>query len=216
MARKSGMAAGGWMVLVVSLGLTLGVRAEEPERGFFGLTPVAVAGHVEVRAVTPGGPAAEAGVRPGDVILTLDGNPVSGASPEELFRVFTAYQVGETVAIVLRREGEVRTVEVTLGTVPRMSREDQKRVEEVQRKIEASRSVEEIFQTYDELELSLGEDGELRLRGSGRSAWRVLEPQVAKTFEPIVERSLRSGERSSIKLRIERDDDGSLSLVPVD
>jgi len=204
------------LCVVAHLGLAAPGRAEEPARGFFGLTPVVTHEHVEVRSVSPGGPAEKAGVRPGDVILALAGEPVPTESQGGVFRAFTAFEEGETVEIVLRRNGSVRRFEVTLGSVPVPTREDQKRIDEVERKVRAAEVVEEIFRANDEIELALADGGGLRLRGSGETAWTVLDPEVAKTFEPVAARFLRPGKRSMVKLRVDRNEDGSLALVPVD
>jgi len=204
------------LCVVATLGLAAPGRAEEPARGFFGLTPVVTNEHVEVRSVSPGGPAERAGVRPGDVILTLAGGPVPTESQGDVFRAFTAFEEGETVEIVLRRNGSVRRFEVTLGSVPVPTREDQKRIDEVERKVRAAEVVEEIFRANDEIELALADGEGLRLRGSGETAWTVLDPEVAKTFEPIAARFLRPGKRSTVKLEVDRNEDGSLALVPVD
>jgi len=133
-----------------------------------------------------------------------------------VFRAFTAFEEGETVEIVLRRNGSVRRFEVTLGSVPVPTREDQKRIDEVERKVRAAEVVEEIFRANDEIELALADGEGLRLRGSGETAWTVLDPEVAKTFEPIAARFLRPGKRSTVKLEVDRNEDGSLALVPVD
>ena len=65
------------------------------------------------QAVTPGGPAEKAGIRPGDVVLAVDGLPVS--APEELVVQVRAKAVGETVVLTVRRDGRTEKVTVTLA-----------------------------------------------------------------------------------------------------
>lgn len=63
--------------------------------------------------VTPGGPAANAGILPGDVITAIDGRPVS--TPEELIVAIRAKAVGDTAVLTVRRDGGERRVTVTLA-----------------------------------------------------------------------------------------------------
>ena len=61
----------------------------------------------------PGSPAAEGGVEVGDVILSLDGEEI--ADTRELVRVVGDSAEGQTVRLLVFRDGETRTVRVTLG-----------------------------------------------------------------------------------------------------
>jgi serine protease Do len=58
-------------------------------------------------------PADDAGIRAGDAILAVDGTAVE--SPRDLAREISSRPPGETVSLTVWREGEERTVEVTLG-----------------------------------------------------------------------------------------------------
>ncbi|WP_425491899.1 DegQ family serine endoprotease [Kaustia mangrovi] len=66
-----------------------------------------------VADVTKGGPAEEAGIKPGDVIVEFDGKPV----PEmrDLPRVVANTAIGKAVDVVVLRNGEEQTISVTLG-----------------------------------------------------------------------------------------------------
>ncbi|GGO27868.1 protease [Microbispora rosea subsp. aerata] len=66
--------------------------------------------------VTPGGPAAKAGLRPGDIILEVDGQPVSDS--RELIVTIRSKAPGDQVRIKFRHDGEVRTATVTVGAAP--------------------------------------------------------------------------------------------------
>jgi putative serine protease PepD len=63
--------------------------------------------------VVPGGPADEAGLEAGDVILAIDGEPVEGSS--ELIVAIRSRRPGETITLTVRRDGVERDYEVTLG-----------------------------------------------------------------------------------------------------
>jgi putative serine protease PepD len=62
--------------------------------------------------VTPGGPADQAGIRPGDVILAIDGRPVSQS--DELIVAIRARQPGEAVTLRVRSGDQERDVRVVL------------------------------------------------------------------------------------------------------
>ncbi|GGY44887.1 trypsin-like peptidase domain-containing protein [Parvularcula lutaonensis] len=60
------------------------------------------------------GPAAVAGLRTGDVILSFDGKPIEGR--RELTRVIAAAPIGEPIPVVINRDGTRRRVDVVLVT----------------------------------------------------------------------------------------------------
>ena len=61
-------------------------------------------GGVRVNGVSPGGPAEEAGVRTGDVIVAIQAKPVT--TGRELVQVMEAIEPGEKVALELKRDGK--------------------------------------------------------------------------------------------------------------
>jgi len=63
--------------------------------------------------VTPGGPAEEAGIEPGDVIVAVDGDPVS--QPTELIVRVRAHVPGDVIVLTLRADDDEHDVEVVLG-----------------------------------------------------------------------------------------------------
>jgi serine protease Do len=69
-----------------------------------------------VQDVEPGGGAAAAGVRRGDVITALEGEEV--ASYGDLIGALRDRQPGDTVGLTVVRDGEERTLDVTLGELP--------------------------------------------------------------------------------------------------
>lgn len=76
-----------------------------------------------------GGAAAAAGLRVGDLITAVDGDPVEASQPfdEDLFAtMIRQYRIGSTVQLTLVRDGSERTIGVTLDASPRLPREMKK------------------------------------------------------------------------------------------
>ena len=88
--------------------------ALEPVRNGSG----AASAGAKVRSVMPGGPAARAGVRAGDVVVAAAGQPV--ADPAALIQVVSRHGVGRPLLLELERGGqrlEVRVTPVELSTL---------------------------------------------------------------------------------------------------
>jgi putative serine protease PepD len=93
---------------------------------FFGLvtTPIPPAAAAQagvpqglfVQAVTPGGPAARAGLRADDVITSADGQPIT--SNIQLEALTLTKKPGDTVSVEFTRNGHSATATVTLGVQP--------------------------------------------------------------------------------------------------
>ncbi|GAB4412342.1 MAG: hypothetical protein Kow00123_26150 [Anaerolineales bacterium] len=66
--------------------------------------------------VTPDTPADKAGLRPGDIIVAVDDERVTLAS--DLADIIRKYKPGDEVRITYRRDGQEKTVRVTLGQHP--------------------------------------------------------------------------------------------------
>jgi S1-C subfamily serine protease len=67
-------------------------------------------------AVVPGSPADSAGIREGDIITKINDQAIDGDNP--LDATLSEYAPGDKVTVTLVRDGQTRTVEVTLGTRP--------------------------------------------------------------------------------------------------
>jgi putative serine protease PepD len=91
--------------------LRSGRRVQRPYLG------VSLAGRAaRVVDAVRGGPAADAGLRTGDVVVSIDGRAVRSAS--EVAGAVQRHRVGDRVALVVRRGQRRLTLRVTLGARP--------------------------------------------------------------------------------------------------
>ncbi|HYE27911.1 MAG TPA: Do family serine endopeptidase [Allosphingosinicella sp.] len=103
-------------------------RGERPQRGYIGVSLQQLDDDIAaslgipknqgelIRGVTPGGPAARAGIQQGDVVVSVAGRPVT---PDESLAYLVARQpVGSRVAIEYVRDGQRRSATVTVGERP--------------------------------------------------------------------------------------------------
>jgi putative serine protease PepD len=92
-------------------------RGEKVQHAYLGVASGdAPSGGAQVGSVVPNGPAAKAGLRQGDRIISIAGETVEGS--DDLSASVNAHQPGEKVAVVVERNGQRRTLTVTLGTQP--------------------------------------------------------------------------------------------------
>lgn len=66
-----------------------------------------------ISGVSPGGPASAAGLKPGDVVTSVDGKPVKSAA--ELSRTVAMQPPGRQIALEVWRGGEQHTIKAKLG-----------------------------------------------------------------------------------------------------
>lgn len=69
-----------------------------------------------IARVAPGKPAANAGIRAGDVLLSIDGNPIGDEEGHPLMSNFTQYCLFDEVSIVICRDGQLMQIEALLET----------------------------------------------------------------------------------------------------
>jgi S1-C subfamily serine protease len=96
-------------------------KASDTSRASLGITAETVAdatgqpAGVGVVGVRAGGPAAAAGIRPGDIIVSVAGHRTDSVTA--LQEVLATRKPGDTVAVVVSRGGRQSTIEVTLGSL---------------------------------------------------------------------------------------------------
>ncbi len=118
------------------IGLAISIDTAEPivqelisegriNRGFLGVTiqeitpslaqqfDLAVDHGVGIRSVQPGGPADEAGLEQGDIIVRLGSNEIRTSG--DLFAALTEHRAGDVVEVEYFHNGNRETTEVTLG-----------------------------------------------------------------------------------------------------
>src|SRR5690606_38977715 len=76
---------------------------------------------VRVASVAPGSPAARAGLRPGDLIVSVNGRRV--ATPLDWEARLLDTPVGQTLQVVVNGRGESRTAEIATEPLPSLSAE---------------------------------------------------------------------------------------------
>ncbi len=91
-------------------------------RGYLGvgLQPVELSDRHKgliVLSLEPNGPAAKAGVLIGDIVINLDGKPVSDTDDIQL--ALEGLEVGQKIDAVVSRGGDTRTIGITIGERPR-------------------------------------------------------------------------------------------------
>ncbi|MEW4448934.1 Do family serine endopeptidase [Qipengyuania sp. JC766] len=103
-------------------------RGERVERGYLGVNREPLSDDLAaslglperqgeiIQRVLPEGPAGAAGIRAGDIVLTIDGKNVS--PDQNLSFIVANIAPGSTVPIELIRDGQRRTVQVTVGARP--------------------------------------------------------------------------------------------------
>jgi serine protease Do len=134
-SRGQGRGIGFTIPIDTALEVMAQIRQGGIERGWLGLTiqplnrdlasyfgfPAATG--VIVNGVLPGSPAARAKLTAGDVVTTMNGVSVEAEKEEDLgnFQRRVAHALpGETVKLEILRDGRPRTVEVKLGTQPKV------------------------------------------------------------------------------------------------
>jgi serine protease Do len=100
----------------------------ETRRGWLGVRVQNVTGEIAksmglqepvgalVASVAPGGPAAAAGVKPSDIIIKFDGEPVE--TMRSLPKAIASTPIGQAVDVEVQRGGEVIHLTVTVGRLP--------------------------------------------------------------------------------------------------
>jgi putative serine protease PepD len=90
----------------------------DSHRAFLGVSLATGLGNgAIVASVQPGGPATRAGIKPGDVITSIAGQPIS--SPADVAQVLATLKAGQTVKVgITKPDGTQTTLDVKLGQYP--------------------------------------------------------------------------------------------------
>ena len=91
----------------------IGIGIDDISRGEYELLGLDENGGVMVQRVEPNGPADQANMEPGDIIVAFDGEPVSAT--RDLQSRVVATRPGTAVPIDIVRDGESLTLDVTIG-----------------------------------------------------------------------------------------------------
>jgi serine protease Do len=86
------------------------------ERGWLGVSVEDRDGAVQIAGLERSGPAARSGIRAGDVVLRVNGEPID--SSRGLIRSVAAVAPGNTARVTVRRQGREIEVPVTVGRRP--------------------------------------------------------------------------------------------------
>jgi putative serine protease PepD len=95
------------------------VEGKPIQTGFLGVStgdPTSGRGGALINDVTPGTPAADAGLQVGDLVIELDGQAVSGQ--DDLIGRIRDHQPGDKVTLTVVRDGKEQTVTATLADRP--------------------------------------------------------------------------------------------------
>jgi S1-C subfamily serine protease len=92
-----------------------GGRLDGAERAWLGVFCYALNDRVVIAGVLPGGPGERAGLKPGDIVLAVDGHDV--ADRRSLYRLLWTHRPGEDVTLRLYRGKNLCTVTVAAGDV---------------------------------------------------------------------------------------------------
>jgi serine protease Do len=93
-------------------------KLEPFQHAFLGVLSMRTAeeGGVTVRYVYPNSPAAAAGIAAGDVLVSLDGQPVQGRI--ELIDALNAFEPGNAVEVEVRHGDETKKLKIVLAAIP--------------------------------------------------------------------------------------------------
>ena len=98
--------------------------AQHENDGVIGMSGKSTEAGYKVDTVTPGGPAASAGILTGDVILSMDGTSIKGVDTAEALKPIAHKKEGETVNLMFIRNGETKTASVTVALRKKLLQND--------------------------------------------------------------------------------------------
>ncbi len=87
-----------------------GRRISATPRAWVGLLSYTLREHVIIAGVMPGGPSEKAGLKQGDVVLTVGGRDIS--ERREFYHALWSHRPGQRVSFKIMRNSQVRTIEI--------------------------------------------------------------------------------------------------------
>jgi len=90
------------------------MAGKQPTHAVLGVNVQSTPDGTLVQSVTPGGAAAKAGLRTGDVLLRIEDRPVEDGN--SLAGIIRSFDPGKSVTVTYRRDGAQRTVDVVLAS----------------------------------------------------------------------------------------------------
>ena len=117
-ARGIGFAIPSAVVVDIAGQIVKSGRVVSSHRAFLGVKLASgLSKGAVVVSVQPGGPAARAGILPGSVITSIDGQSV--ASPSDVSAILATLAPGQTATVnIVKPDGSAATVKLTLGQYP--------------------------------------------------------------------------------------------------
>jgi membrane-associated protease RseP (regulator of RpoE activity) len=98
--------------------------AQHQNEGMIGVNGSGTEDGYKVETVTPGFPAAIAGILNGDIIVSVDGASIKGFDKMEIAKLIAHKQDGEMLNLTINRLGEMKTVAVKVGSKRRLFADD--------------------------------------------------------------------------------------------
>ncbi len=92
------------------------IAGKQPEYPYMGVSLEPASGGMKVASVEPTSGAAKGGLREGDVITAIEGQPITADTA--VSALLANYSVGQTVQVQVVRDGQPVTLSVTLGKRP--------------------------------------------------------------------------------------------------
>jgi PDZ domain-containing protein len=166
-------------------------QRERAQAAFLGIRMEALPdGGVRIGGVTPGSPAAKAGLKRGDVLTMLGGVPVQ--NPEQMADLVRKHKAGDEVKLTFRRgDAEAQTVKVKLGErgVVRMRRDQMPNLEAL---VRAMRENPQMAEAQEQFKRDLNE------------AARRMAQEVQRGLDPETIERLRRMAENAAELMVER------------
>lgn len=183
------------------------------EDGFFGFKADMEPRGPRVSFVFDDGPADEAGLRPGDLILTLAGKPLAGLRHDQLHELVAPYRVGDRVPLEVGREDRVLSLTITLGPTPpehRTSPEARERFHQAMREHEALEQLFRLIRSSSVLLVRPAEDqGHLVRAERDGAEWETLHPKLLEILDGQLRGAVSEVEGSRVlRIQAEQKDDG--------